>query len=409
MSQQVLSAPSFNPRPAATTAFNVLIAISICHLINDMLQSLLPAIYPNLKSALGLSFAQIGFVTLAYQVTASLLQPLIGLFADKRPTPLALPFGTLFSLGGLCVLSIAHTYPVLVIGACLLGVASSIFHPEASRVARMASGTSPGLAQSVFQVGGNVGSAIGPLLAALVVVRYGQTSLAFFALFALFSTVVLWSVASWYKHTGLENLKAASRRRAVNVALPHGKVVAGISILLVLIFSKYFYLVSITNYLTFYMIERYGASVQNAQLHLFTFVAAVAVGTIAGGPLGDRFGRKYVIWFSILGVLPFSLLLPHVSEFWTGPLTAVIGVIIASAFPAIVVYAQDLMPGKVGTVSGLFFGFAFGVAGIGAAVLGVLADRLGIEMVYQICAFLPAIGLLAGALPTIERAPAVSP
>jgi FSR family fosmidomycin resistance protein-like MFS transporter len=409
VSQQVLRAGRFNPRPAASTAFNVLVAISACHLINDMLQSLLPAIYPNLQVSLGLSFAQIGFVTLAYQVTASLLQPLIGLSADKRPTPLALPIGTLFSLGGLCVLSIAHNYGVLVLGACLLGVASSIFHPEASRVARMASGTSPGLAQSVFQVGGNIGSAIGPLAAALIVVRYGQTSLAFFALFALFSTVALLFVATWYKNEGLERLKAASRRRAVNVALPRAKVSLGISLLLVLIFSKYFYLVSITNYLTFYMIQRYGVSIQNAQLHLFTFVAAVAVGTIVGGPLGDRFGRKYVIWFSILGVLPFSLLLPYAGEFWTGPLTAVIGVIIASAFPAIVVYAQDLMPGKVGTVSGLFFGFAFGMAGVGAAVLGVLADRIGIEMVYQICAFLPAIGLLAGALPRIERAPLEAP
>lgn len=406
MSQQVLRAGAFTPLPAATTAVNVLIAISACHLINDMLQSLLPAIYPNLQLSLGLSFAQIGFVTLAYQVTASLLQPLIGLFADNRPTPLALPLGTLFSLGGLCVLSVAHNYGILILGACLLGVASSIFHPEASRVARMASGTSPGLAQSVFQVGGNVGSAIGPLAAALVVVRFGQTSLAFFALLALLSTVALWFVATWYKNEGLERLRAAGLRSALHVALPKAQVSLGISILLVLIFSKYFYLVSITNYLTFYMIDRYGVSIQNAQFHLFTFVAAVAVGTIAGGPLGDRFGRKYVIWFSILGVLPFSLLLPHAGEFWTGPLTAVIGVIIASAFPAIVVYAQDLMPGKVGTVSGLFFGFAFGMAGVGAAVLGVLADRIGLGMVYQICAFLPAIGLLAGALPRIEKAPA---
>ncbi len=406
MSQQVLRAGNISPRPAATAAFNVLIAISICHFINDMLQSLLPAIYPNLKISLGLSFAQIGFVTLAYQVVASLLQPLIGLFADKRPAPFALPAGTLFSLGGLCVLAVAHNYGVLVIGACMLGIASSIFHPEASRVARMASGESPGLAQSVFQVGGNVGSAVGPLAAALIVVRWGQTSLVFFALFALFSTAVLWNVATWYKNEGLARLKAAGKARAKHLPVPPRQVTIGISILLVLIFSKYFYLVSLTNYLTFYMIERFSVSVQAAQLHLFTFVAAVAVGTIAGGPLGDRFGRKYVIWFSILGVLPFSLLLPHANEFWTGPLTAIIGVIIASAFPAIVVYAQDLMPGKVGTVSGLFFGFAFGMAGVGAAVLGVLADRIGIEMVYAICAFLPAIGLLAGFLPRIERAPA---
>jgi FSR family fosmidomycin resistance protein-like MFS transporter len=368
----------------------------------------LPAIYPNLKLALGLSFAQIGLVTLAYQVTASLLQPLIGLSADKRATPLALPIGTLFSFGGLCVLSIAHNYPVLVLGACLLGVASSVFHPEASRVARMAAGDQPGLAQSVFQVGGNVGSAVGPLAAAFVVVRYGQTSLAFFALLALLSTAVLWNVARWYRSDGLERLKAAGRGRKLNVELPRAKVASGIGILLVLIFSKYFYLVSLTNYLTFYMIARFGVSVQTAQLHLFTFVAAVAVGTIAGGPLGDRFGRKYVIWFSILGTLPFALALPYANEFWTAPLTAVIGVIIASAFPAIVVYAQELMPGKVGMVSGLFFGFAFGMAGLGAAVLGFLADGVGIETVYHICAYLPAIGLLAGFLPRIDRAPATA-
>lgn len=400
-----MRAGTFSPPAPATAAFGILIAISVGHFINDMLQSLLPAIYPNLKLSLGLSFAQIGFVTLSYQVTASLLQPLIGLFADKRPTPLALPIGTLFSLGGLLTLAVAHNYGMLIAGACALGIASSIFHPEASRVARMASGTRPGLAQSVFQVGGNVGSAVGPLAAALIVVRWGQTSLAAFALFALFSTVLLWTVARWYKSEGLERLKAAGRARAINIPLPRAKVSLGIGVLLVLIFSKYFYLASITNYLTFYMIERFGVSVQNAQFHLFTFVAAVAVGTIVGGPLGDRFGRKYVIWFSILGTLPFTLLLPYAGIFWTGPLTAIIGVILASAFPAIVVYAQDLLPGKVGTVSGLFFGFAFGMAGVGAAVLGALADVAGIETVYRICAFLPAIGLLAAFLPRIERAP----
>jgi FSR family fosmidomycin resistance protein-like MFS transporter len=406
MTQQAIRAGNFTQRPAAATAFGILIAISFCHFSNDLLQSLLPAIYPNLKMALGLSFAQIGFVTLSYQITASLLQPLIGLAADKRPTPFALPLGTLFAMGGLCVLAVSHNYATLIAGACLLGVASSVFHPEASRVARMASGGQHGLAQSLFQVGGNIGSALGPLAAALIVVRFGQTSLVYFALFALFSTAVLWFIARWYQHEGLARLKAAARRLTAANAIPRGTAITGVSILLVLVFSKYFYLVSLTNYLTFYLIERFGVSVQTSQLHLFMFVAAVAVGTIVGGPLGDRFGRKYIIWFSILGTLPFSLALPYANLFWTGPLTIAIGLILASAFPAIVVYAQELVPGKVGTVSGMFFGFAFGMAGLGAAVLGVLADHIGIETVYHICAFLPAIGLLAGLLPRIERAPA---
>jgi FSR family fosmidomycin resistance protein-like MFS transporter len=409
LQQQVLPSAPFTPAVrVTTTAFSVLVAISAGHFINDLLQSLLPAIYPNLKLALGLNFSQIGLVTFCYQITASLLQPLVGIVADKRPTPLALPIGTLFSFGGMCVLSIAHNYPLLLIGSCLLGVASSVFHPEASRVARMASGEQPGLAQSVFQVGGNCGAALGPLAAAFVIVRFGQSSLVFFALLALFSTAVLWNVARWYQREGLDRLRVAAKARKHTVALPRRTVVSGMTLLLVLIFSKYFYLVSLTNFLTFYMIARFGVSLQTAQLHLFTFVAAVAVGTIVGGPLGDRFGRKYVIWFSILGTLPFSLLLPHVSEFWTGPLTAVIGVIISSAFPAIVVYAQDLVPGKVGTISGLFFGFAFGMAGLGAALLGVLADRTSIETVYALCAFVPAIGVLAGLLPRLDRPPATA-
>jgi MFS transporter, FSR family, fosmidomycin resistance protein len=303
---------------------------------------------------------------------------------------------------------VAHNYPSIVIGACLLGVASSIFHPEASRVARMASGGRPGLAQSLFQVGGNFGSALGPLAAALIVIRFGQTSLVFFALFALFSTAVLWNVAHWYRREGLARLTAATKRHQLDVAFPRSQVSWGIVILLVLVFSKYFYQVSLTNYLTFYLIEKFGVSVPESQFHLFLFVAAVAVGTIAGGPLGDRFGRKYIIWFSILGTLPFTLLLPYANLFWTGPLTIAIGMILASAFPAIVVYAQELVPGKVGAVSGMFFGFAFGIAGVGAAVLGLLADRTGIETVYRICAFLPAIGLLAAFLPRIERARAGS-
>jgi FSR family fosmidomycin resistance protein-like MFS transporter len=403
MSQQAIRAGILSPRPAATTAFGVIVAISYCHFSNDFLQSLLPAIYPNLKLALGLSFGQIGFVTLAYQIVASLLQPAVGLFSDKRPTPLALPLGTVFAMAGLCVLSVTHNYAMLLTGACLLGVSSAIFHPEASRVARMASGGQPGLAQSLFQVGGNAGSALGPLAAALIIVRFGQTSLVFFAMFSLLATAVLWFIAQWYRTDGLTRLKAVVKRHPLDVVIPHRQVVTAIVILMLLIFSKYFYLVSLTNYLTFYLINKFGVSVQVSQLHLFMFVAAVAVGTIVGGPLGDRFGRKYIIWFSILGTLPFTLLLPHANLFWTGPLTMVIGLILASAFPAIVVYAQELLPGKIGTVSGMFFGFAFGMAGLGAAVLGLLADRTGIEFVYQVCAFLPAIGLFAGFLPQIER------
>ena len=387
------------PAAEEATVFAVILAISFCHLLNDMMQSLLPAIYPNLKADFGLSFGQIGLVTLAYQITASLLQPLVGLYADKRPMPLALPGGTLFSLAGLTVLSVAHVYPVLLLGACLLGVGSSVFHPESSRVARMAAGARHGLAQSLFQVGGNAGQALGPLAAALVVVRWGQSSLAVFALLALLSGAVLWNVGLWYKHHGLARLKASGKRAAGTVALPRGEAMGAVGVLLALIFSKYVYLASLTSYFTFYLIHRFHTSVVAAQLHLFVFLTAVAVGTVVGGPLGDRFGRKYVIWFSILGALPFTLLLPFADLFWTGPLTVVIGLILASAFPAIVVFAQELIPGKVGMISGLFFGFSFGMGGLGAAVLGWLADVTSIETVYHVCAFLPAIGLLAALLP----------
>ena len=389
------------PKPV-DTVFGVILAISFCHMLNDMMQSLLPAIYPGLKTDLHLSFGQIGLVTLAYQITASILQPLVGLYADRRPTPMALPVGTLFSLAGLAVLSVAHVYWLVLVGASLLGVGSSVFHPESSRVARMAAGGRHGLAQSLFQVGGNVGQALGPLAAALVVVRWGQSSLAAFALLALLSGMVLWNVAVWYRHHGLARLKAG-RHAAAAIPLPGRHAARGIAVLLALIFSKYVYLASITSYFTFYLIHRFGLSVQQAQIHLFVFLASVAVGTIAGGPLGDRFGRRPVIWFSILGALPFALLLPHASLFWTGPLTVAIGLILASAFPAIVVYAQELVPGRVGMISGLFFGFAFGIGGLGAAALGWIADRTSIETVYQICAFLPAIGLLTALLPDIER------
>ena len=384
-------------------AFGILLAISFCHLLNDMMQSLMPAIYPNIKAELGLSFAQVGFITLTYQITASFLQPVVGLVADRRPTPQALPGGTIFTLAGLTVLSVAHRYGLVLLGACLLGMGSSVFHPESSRVARMAAGGRNGLAQSLFQVGGNAGSALGPLAAALVVVRWGQSSLAFFALLALLSFAILWQVSLWYRHHGLARLEAG-RKQAAQFALPQGIVRRGIGILLMLIFSKYVYLASLTSYFIFYLMHRFGVSVEVAQFHLFLFLAAVAVGTVAGGPVGDRIGRKYVIWMSILGVLPFSLLLPHVNLFWTGVLSVIIGLLLASAFPAIVVFAQELVPGKVGMISGLFFGFSFGMGGVGAAVLGKLADTYSIETVYQICAFLPAIGLLAAWLPDVRRA-----
>ncbi len=385
------------------TVFAVILAISFCHLLNDMMQSLLPAIYPNLKADLGLNFGQVGMVTLAYQITASILQPLVGLYADRHPTPLALPGGTFFSLAGLLVLSIAHRYGLLLIGASLLGVGSSVFHPEASRVARMAAGGRHGMAQSVFQVGGNLGQALGPLAAALVVVRWGQSSLAFFALIALLSGAILWNVGVWYKHHGLRRLKAGASYKLADAELPAGRVRRAMLVLLVMVFSKYVYLGSLTSYFTFYLIHRFGLSVRNAQLELFAFTAAVALGTVLGGPLGDRIGRKRVIWFSILGALPFTLLLPYANLFWTGPLVVTIGLILASAFPAIVVYAQELVPGKVGMVSGLLFGLAFGVGGIGAAALGALADHLGIDRVYQLCSVLPLLGLFAGLLPDLER------
>jgi FSR family fosmidomycin resistance protein-like MFS transporter len=391
-----------NTPRADPTVFGVIFAISFCHLLNDMMQSLLPAIYPGLKAGFNLDFGQIGLITLTYQITASILQPLVGLYADRRPTPLALPGGTLFSLAGLLVLSIAHTYPMLLVGASLLGMGSSVFHPESSRVARMASGGRHGLAQSLFQVGGNAGQALGPLAAAVVVMRWGQSSLAFFAMLALLSGAILWHVGQWYRHHGLPRLHAAASKHAAN-APPSREAKRGIAVLLALIFSKYVYLASLTSYFTFYLIHRFNVSVESAQLHLFVFLGAVAVGTVLGGPLGDRVGRKRVIWFSILGTLPFTLLLPYASLFWTAPLTVAIGLILASAFPAIVVFAQELVPGRVGMISGLFFGFSFGMGGLGAAVLGELADHIGIEAVYRICAFLPLIGLLAALLPDTKK------
>ncbi len=384
------------------TAFSVLLAICVCHLNNDMLQSLLPAIYPSLKVAYHLNFAQIGLVTLAYQITASLLQPVVGFYADRRPAPFSLPAGTLFTFCGILLLAFARTYPALLVGACILGIGSSVFHPESSRVARMASGGRHGLAQSFFQVGGNIGSALGPVAAAIIVLRWGQRSLAPLSAVALVSTVILTRVGLWYARHGLARLAASARAARASNSLSNEKVGVSLAILLVLTFSKHIYLVSLTSYYTFYLIERFGVSVRSAQLHLFAFLAAAAAGTLAGGPLGDYVGRKYVIWFSILGALPFTLALPHADLFWTGILSVAIGFVLSSAFSAIVVYAQELIPGRVGTVSGLFFGFAFGVAGVGAALLGAIADATSIDFVYRLCAYLPALGLLTVLLPEMK-------
>jgi len=387
---------------AGKTAFSILAAISICHLLNDMMQSLLPAIYPILKGNYGLDFGQIGAITFTWQMTASLLQPLVGSFIDRRPKPYSLAVGMGFTLAGLVLLGLAGNFGMLLLAAALVGTGSAVFHPESSRVARMASGGRHGLAQSVFQVGGNAGSAIGPLLAAFIVLRYGQTSVAWFALVALLGIFLLTHVGHWYKLHGLARIKAQVATGAGDVALPRGRVAITIAVLIALIFSKFFYMASMTSYYTFYLIHAFGVSVKAAQVHLFVFLAAVAVGTIAGGPIGDRVGRKTVIWVSILGVLPFTLALPYADVFWTGVLSVPIGIILASAFPAIVVYAQELLPQRVGAVSGLFFGFAFGLSGIGAAVLGELADATSIAFMFHVCAFLPAIGVLAAFLPHLE-------
>ncbi|MFL6548113.1 MAG: MFS transporter [Povalibacter sp.] len=384
---------------ALTTAFTVLSALSFCHLLNDMMQSLLPAMYPMLKTGLGLDFGQIGLLTLTYQLTASLFQPLVGLYTDRRPLPYALASGMGFTLVGLLLLANAGTFAMLLLAAAVIGIGSSIFHPESSRLARLASGGRHGFAQSLFQVGGNAGSAIGPLAAAFIVLPHGQRSVAWFALAALAGMMLLAKVGAWHSRHHLQQ----TRRRVhqASLALSRGKVLGALSVLVVLIFSKYFYLASLTSYYTFYLIERFQVSVGAAQVYLFVFLAAVAIGTIVGGPVGDRIGRKRVIWFSILGVLPFTLVLPHANLLWTVVLTVPIGLILASAFSAILVYAQDLVPGKVGMISGLFFGVAFGMGGLGAAVLGELADSIGVVRVYAICAWLPIIGVLAALLPEV--------
>ena len=392
--------PPASVAKAPSTAFRVLAFISSAHTINDMMQSLIVAMYPVLKGNFDLSFAQVGLITFAFQLSASLFQPLVGLYTDKRPVPWSLPVGMCFTLAGLMLLAFAWSFPVVLLAAALIGVGSSIFHPESSRIARMASGGRHGLAQSLFQVGGNAGSALGPLLAALVIAPYGQHSVAWFGAAALLGIVLLLQVSRWYTHQ-TRTVRAAPK--AVVPPLPPGRTAAVVSILLLLIFSKYFYVASISSFFTFYLIGKFGVSVQSAQMHLFVFLAASALGTLVGGPLGDRIGRRPIIWFSILGITPFALALPYVGLFWTTMFTIAIGLILSSAFSAILVYAQELMPGKIGMVSGLFFGFAFGMGGLGAAVLGVLADHTSIDYVYGLCAWLPLLGICAALLPDIEK------
>ena len=398
---------------ANKTLFNILLAISFCHLLNDTIQSVLPAIYPMLKTSFHLDFGQVGLIALTLQLTASLLQPLVGLHSDKHPQPYSLAIGMGITLIGLLALSMAPTYATVLVAAGTVGIGSAVFHPESSRVARMASGGQHGMAQSLFQVGGNAGSALGPLLAAFVLTK-GQSSIAWFSFLALAGIMILTFIGTWAKNHRAAN--AASKAKMSSqysggtgsshtthrAGLPSPKIAVSMAILIALMFSKFFYLASITSYFTFYLMNKFQLSLQTAQLHLFIFLGAVAAGTIAGGPIGDRIGRKYVIWGSILGVLPFTLLLPYVNLLWTTVLSILIGMILASAFSAILVYAQDLVPGRVGMISGLFFGFAFGLGGVGAALLGKLADLTSLTFVYHVCAFLPAIGILTAFLPDLE-------
>lgn len=395
------------PSAAATaegTALAILFAISFSHMLNDMMQSLIFALYPMLKVSHHLSFSQIGLITLTYQITASLLQPVVGLYTDKHPQPYSLAMGMGCTLSGLLLLSVASSLPMLLLASAMVGMGSSVFHPEASRVARMASGGRHGLAQSIFQVGGNFGTSLGPLLAAWIILPRGQGSVAWFSLAAMLAMLVLSRVGAWYRQHQARSSKKTKVYGGLNhQVLTRGRVVVSLLILAILIFSKYFYLASLTSYYTFYLISKFQLSVQSAQMHLFMFLFAVAAGTIIGGPVGDRIGRKLVIWVSILGVAPFTLMLPYASLFWTEVLSVVIGLVLASAFSAILIYAQELVPGKVGMISGVFFGFAFGMGGLGAAALGSLADHTSIYFVYHVCSFLPLIGLLTAFLPNLER------
>jgi MFS transporter, FSR family, fosmidomycin resistance protein len=386
------------------TTFPILLSLSLCHTLNDLNGSLIPALYPLFKTTYRLDFAQVGIIALASQLTASMLQPVVGMVTDRYPKPYSLPIAMSSSLIGLLMLSVANSYPLIVVSAALVGVGSSVFHPEASRVARMASGGRYGFAQSLFQLGGSCGSATGPLLAAFVVLPRGQGSVAWFSLLALLAMVMLSYVGAWYSRHPTMTARRGRRvpPSAGTSPVPRATVIMAMSVILILLFSKNIYTASLSSYYIFFLIEKFHMPVQNAQLHLFAFLAAVAIGTFAGGPIGDRIGRKPVIWFSILGAFPFALLLPYASLMWTGVLSVIIGLILASAFSAIIVYAQELMPGRVGMVAGMMFGFSFGLGGLGAAALGRIADVTGIEYVYHICSFLPLIGLLTAFLPNIE-------
>ena len=390
-----------SPKTQETTAFRILAALSFCHLLNDMLQSVIPAVYPILKASYRLDFGQVGLITLTSQMTASLLQPVVGLYTDHKPLPYSLATGMGFTLAGLLLLSAAPSFPMVLLAVACVGIGSSVFHPESSRVARMASGGQHGMAQSLFQVGGNAGTALGPLMAAFVVLPQGQRSIGWFSAVALLAMLILARVGAWYKAHRVAH--AAVKRAAPVSGVSHARAAIALTVLISLVFSKFFYLASLNTYFIFFLMSKFHLTVRSAQLHLFIFLVAVAAGTFVGGPVGDRIGRKRVIWWSILGPLPFTLMLPYANLFWTAILSVVVGLLLASAFPAIIVYAQELFPGRVGVVSGLFFGLAFGMGGLGAAMLGKLADATSVETVYHVCAFLPAIGLLAAFLPNLER------
>lgn len=384
------------------TAFAILFTISFGHLLNDLLQAVIPAVYPLLKTNYSLTFTQIGLITFVFQFTASLLQPVVGMYTDKHPKPYSLSIGMLFTLTGLLLLSFAGSFTTILISVALIGTGSSIFHPESSRVAYLASGGKKGLAQSIFQLGGNTGSAIGPLLAALIVMPHGQVHISWFSIIALLGIYILFRVGNWYKEHLREKIKNNVVVNTFYPGLTRKKVLMSLGLLLVLIFSKYFYMAGMTSYFTFYLIEKFNVTAQQSQVYLFIFLASVAAGTLIGGPIGDKFGRKYVIWFSILGAAPFTLLLPHANLFWTSVLSVIIGIIISSAFSAILVYATELVPGKVGLIAGLFFGLAFGMGGIGSALLGKLADAKGVIYVFKICAFLPLLGIVTAFLPDLS-------
>jgi len=395
--------PNNQPQMSNTT-FRILIALSCIHCMNDALQSVISASYPILKSEFALSFGQIGLITLVYQIAASVFQPVIGLFYDKHPSAWSLPIGMAFTLTGLISLSLSQTLPLILCSVFWVGIGSSTMHPEASRLTSIASGGKRGLAQSLFQVGGNFGTSIGPLLVALIVAPHGHQNIAYFAIIACLAIIIMMPVSLWYKRrlTFIKEGKFAAAEYG-EMPLSRGKTIASILILLLLIFSKYIYTASLVNYYTFYLIEKFGVSVQHSQVLLFVFLLATAIGTMAGGPIGDKIGRKYVIWASILGAAPFTLLMPHANLFWTVVLSFCVGLVISSAFPAILVYAQELLPYKLGMVSGLFYGFAFGVAGISSAVLGKMADVHGIEAIYSMCAYTPLLGLIAWFLPDFKR------